>query len=81
MEHRTVTGILRAYDYSRPSYKIYKEELLAALGQPTRLHSEGYESVEYEVLTDGKMHWYLAIECRNGYVVESTVHGELEDKK
>ena len=82
MAHGTGTGVLEAHDYSRPSYRMVREDLLDALGQPIRSKAEpgSYELVDYELLIDGQMHWYLEIECRNGYVVESTVRGELENK-
>jgi hypothetical protein len=65
----------RAYDYSRPSFRVSKEQITAALGPPHSIHTkpDSYE-ISYDVAANGFGHWYLSIEMRNDCAVNSLLH-------
>ena len=77
MDRDIGTGRIVAYDYSNPSFRLSKEQVLAALGQPHSMHTNAssYETVSYEVSTGTNMSWYLSIELRSGYAVNALLYG------
>jgi len=72
------SGTARAYDYTRPSFRLSKKQLIAALGPPLTVdtHAGWFERVSYEVMTNGLGPWYLEVELRDGHVVGSTIRIE-----
>jgi hypothetical protein len=64
---------LTSYDYSHPSYHLFKQELLRSLGHPD---SSGADTVWYELGRDiNHMHWDLSVNIRDDYVVGSMIFG------
>jgi hypothetical protein len=64
----TGLGVTIHYDYSKPSYKLFKADILQVLGQPER--SDDVE-LRYKIAADG----HLVIMFHDGYAVKSFVYG------
>ena len=63
-------------DYSRPSYRLSKQQLLAMLGKPAKTHAySDDQTVEYAVFAEGSMRYYLMVDFRNGYAVDAETRG------
>ena len=73
------TGTLMSFDYEHPSYKLTKQELLHALGQP----DSSYNDTVWYVLVHNtnNMLWQISVELRQDYVVGSTITGSLKSDK
>jgi hypothetical protein len=70
------TGTLVAFDYSHPSYRISKSEIVQALGPPAKSSND---TVLYElaVLTN-HMVWELSVDFHDDYAVGTMIFGSLK---
>jgi hypothetical protein len=76
-EHGSGMGVIRAYDWSKPSYKLTSKDVLTLVGRPF-LITTNYNYVTYSYLALRSEHsseWTLTVEIRNDYAVRSTLSG------
>jgi len=70
------TGILMSFDYKHPSYKLAKQELIQALGQPDIF---GYDTVRYVLFRNtNNLPCLIEVDLRDDYVVGATITGSLK---
>ena len=69
----TFMGAALVYNYSRPSYRLSKQQLLSFLGQPQgiEMKPDSWETVSYEVIDDRGLHGRLSVDLKGGYVVQT----------
>ena len=77
------TGVVRSYDYSKPSYLLSSRDVLVLLGEPFLLKTNA-EARTYSYLIRGKQpheSWSLSIEFHNDRVVRSNLRGPVSHKQ
>ncbi len=69
------TGTLVAYDYSRPTYKLMKRQVMQILGRPDAVNNQAFL---YDLKRDPDgMFWQLIVFLHDDYVTGSMVMGLL----
>ncbi|PWU18392.1 MAG: hypothetical protein C5B50_09395 [Verrucomicrobia bacterium] len=67
------TGILMAFDYTQPSYKLTKPELFRVLGQPDGSYNDSvYFLLDHDT---NNMLWEISVDFHDDYVVSSIIFG------